>query len=301
MKKEREQGFTVVEMLISATVLLVFMSVALGFFARSQSVYNNERATLNMVQDERVVFDRLTNEIRLAGAGLPAYHAIISGNANTLVVRGDFKNTSTIIASPPPGLSSNDPAIFAVGDVSGFAVGQTLALHNTSGQTAGSSGLATVSAIDPTNHKISVDSSSFLSLTSGAKLSDYTPGSIVNVIERRTYSIITAGIGKGSVTRTVAYENTKNTGQLIQPKETLVTNLLDGDGNIGLRFAYYKADGALAEMDASGNVVAGQVARVQVSLNARTSHRDVVTGKYRTFNVTSHIQVRGQYGSSAGF
>jgi hypothetical protein len=287
-------------MLLAASVLLAFMSLALGFFARSQSTYNNERATLNMVQDERTVFDRLTSEIRLAGAGLPAYQAIISGNASTLVVRGDFSNISAIICSPPPGISTVDPSTFPVGSVSGFTAGQTIALHTSEGRTAGAAGLATVSAINTTSNKISVDTSSFLPLTSGARLSDFGPGCLIHVIERRTYRIITAGIAKGSVTRTATYENTQNAGQLIQPKETLATSLLDTDGNTGLSFTYYKADGSPAEMDANGNVVAGQVARVQVSLNARTSNRDVVTGKFRNFNMTSLIQIRGQSVSTAG-
>src|ERR1700693_4940283 len=99
MKQSSAQGFTVVELMISTAMLLVVLSAALSFFSRSQVVYTNERVTLNMVQDMRTVFDRFTNEIRMAGAGLPAPRGVIEGSPTTLIVRGDFNNISTIITS----------------------------------------------------------------------------------------------------------------------------------------------------------------------------------------------------------
>src|SRR5206468_12208451 len=115
MKRNSAQGFTVVELMIGTAMLLVVLSAALTFFSRSQVVYTNERATLDMVQDMRTVFDRFTNEIRMAGAGLPAPRGVILGSTTTLVVRGDFKDIATIVTSTGSITISGSTATFPVG------------------------------------------------------------------------------------------------------------------------------------------------------------------------------------------
>src|SRR3982751_1121356 len=115
MKHRCEQGFTMVELLIATATLLIVLSAALSFFSRSQVVYSNERATLDMVQDLRTVFDRFTNEIRMAGAGLPGDRGVISGSARMLVVRGDYNNVSTIVSSASAISVSGSTATFPVG------------------------------------------------------------------------------------------------------------------------------------------------------------------------------------------
>src|SRR5215210_9483159 len=99
MERSSEQGFTLVELMIATAMLLVLLSIALTFFSRTQVTYTNERVTLDMVQDMRTVFDRFTNEIRMAGAGLPAPRGVIQGSTTSLIVRGDFNEITTIITS----------------------------------------------------------------------------------------------------------------------------------------------------------------------------------------------------------
>src|SRR5947209_1712848 len=99
MRKGSEDGFTMLELMVSTSCLLAVLSGALWFFSKSQGTFNNERVTLDMVQDLRTVFDRFTNELRMAGAGLPGYHGVVSGTATTLTVRGDFNNTQTTVMS----------------------------------------------------------------------------------------------------------------------------------------------------------------------------------------------------------
>src|SRR5437762_9717209 len=128
MKQSSAQGFTVVELMIATAMLLVVLSAALTFFARSQGVYTNERVTLELVQDMRTTFDRFTNEIRMAGSGLPAPRGVIQGSPTTLIVRGDFNNISTIITSVSAITVSGSTATFPVGTTSEFAAGQTISL-----------------------------------------------------------------------------------------------------------------------------------------------------------------------------
>src|ERR1041384_8140610 len=115
MRQNSENGFTVIELMISTAVLLTVLSIALTFFSKSQSAYTNERITLDMVQDMRTVFDRFTNEIRMAGAGLPYQQGVIEGSATKLVVRGDFSETTTIVTSTGDVTVAGSVVTFPVG------------------------------------------------------------------------------------------------------------------------------------------------------------------------------------------
>ena len=304
MKKTSAQGFSVVELMIGTAMLLVVLSAGLTFFARSQVVYTNERVTLDMVQDMRTVFDRFTNEIRMAGSGLPAPRGVIEGSPTTLIVRGDFNNIATIITSVSPITVSGITATFPVGTTTGFAQGETISLIN---NLTGVSALAKITGVDPTAKTISVDTSDLFPIESGAQLTDdsatnsFPAGAIINVIERRTYGIITSGNDRGAITRTVIYENTQSAGATIQASEIIARNVLDEDGNLGLTFTYYKPDGTTASLDEDGNVVPSEAVKVQINLRARSANRDLQTGRYRTFNYTALVQVRGQYVPRVGF
>src|SRR5215210_7217692 len=171
MERSSEQGFTLVELMIATAMLLVLLSIALTFFSRTQVVYTNERVTLNMVQDMRTVFDRFTNEIHMAGAGLPAPRGIIEGNTTTLIVRGDFNEITTIVTSTGDITVSGSTATFPVGTTSGFEVGQTVSLLNNQN---GYSVLVKVSAVNATDKTISVDTSDLLPLTSNPEITDFS-------------------------------------------------------------------------------------------------------------------------------
>lgn len=304
MKKGSAQGFTVVELMISTAMLLVVMGAALSFFSRGQRVYTNERVTLDMVQDMRTVFDRFTNEIRMAGSGLPAPRGVIEGSPTTLIVRGDFNNIATIITSVSPVTVSGSAATFPVGTTAGFAAGQTISLIN---NLTGISALAKITAVDSTAKTITVDKDDLFPIESGAQLTDnpatnsFPPGAIINVIERRTYSIITTGADKGAITRTVIYENTQTPGTTIQSAEIIARNVLDQNGNPGLTFTYFKPDGTSSGLDEDGNVVPSEAVKVQINLQARSANLDLQTGEYRTFTYTALVQVRGQYVPRVGF
>jgi Tfp pilus assembly protein PilW len=304
MKQNSAQGFTVVELMIGTAMLLVVLSAALSFFSRSQGVYTNERVRLDMVQDMRTVFDRFTNEIRMAGSGLPAPRGVIEGSPTTLIVRGDFNNIATIITSLSPITVSGVTATFPVGTTAGFAAGQTISLIN---NLTGVSALAKITAVDATAKTLAVDKDDLFPIESGAQLTadpvtnSFPAGAIINVIERRTYSIITTGDDKGAITRTVIYENTQTAGTTIQSTEIIGRNVLDEDGNPGLNFTYYKPDGTSAGLDADGNVIPSEAVKVQIDLKARSANPDLQTGKYRTFVYTALVQVRGQYVPRVGF
>jgi prepilin-type N-terminal cleavage/methylation domain-containing protein len=304
MKPSSAQGFSLIELMIATAMLLVVMSAALTFFSRGQVVYTNELVTLNMVQDMRTVFDRFTNELRMAGSGLRAPHGVIEGSPTTLIMRGDFNNISTLITSVSSITVSGSTATFPVGTTVGFAAGQTISLVNA---LTGVSALAKITVVNATAKTFTVDKDDLLPIESGSQITDdpatnsFPAGVIVNVIERRTYSIITTGADKGAITRTVSYENTQTAGMTIQPAEIIARNVLDESGNPGLAFTYYKKDGTNAGLDADGNVIPPEAVKVQIKLQARSANPDLQTGRYRTFTYTALVQIRGQYIPRVGF
>lgn len=299
MKQNFEHGFTVMELMIASTVLLVVLSVGLGFFARSQVAYTNERVTLDMVQDLRTVFDRFTNEIRLAGAGLPYQQGVIEGSATKLVVRGDFNQASTFITSAGNINISGSSATFPVASTTDLAVGQTLSLLN---NTTGHSVLAKLTAVDETNQTITLNVSDLSAISSGTTIEEFAAGAIINVIERRTYRVITTGANIGCVTRTITYENTASAGATIQSEEIIARNVIDENGNAGLTFTYLKGNGDPAGYDPdTGELNSDLVRKVQISLHARSATPDLTTGKYRTFSYNALVQIRGQYAPGVGY
>jgi Tfp pilus assembly protein PilW len=297
MKRSSEQGFTIAELMIATAVFLTVLTVALSLFSSSQVVYTNERVTLDMVQDLRTVFDRFTNEIRMAGAGLPAPRGVIEGSTTSLVVRGDFNEIATIVTSIAPISISGSTATFPVGTTTGFKVGQTVSLLNNK---SGWAVLVKITAVDNANNTISVDSSDLLALNAGATINDFFAGTIVNVIERRTYSIITEGLNKGAITRTVTYEDTTTPGEAIQAQEIIARNVLDENGDPGLTFSYFQADGTTAR-NADGTLNPDVTKKVQIQLRARSANLDLQTRAYRTFSYMALVQVRGQYAPGVGF
>jgi hypothetical protein len=301
MERNSEQGFTVLELLISTAALLGLLTGVLGLFSRGQAIFNNERGTLDMVQDTRTAFDRFTDEVRMAGAGLPGYRGVISGSQTSLVVRGDFSNVGSIVTST--GTSSSGK--FSVGSANGFAVGQTVSLLSVGGATAGHAALAKVTAVDSiaTPNTITIDTADAWPLTAGAVVNGFGAGTMINVIERRTYQGITdsSSADLGAITRTVVYESTLTSGTAIQPTEIICRNVLTPEGATGLLFTYYDAADNVLAFDSSGLVDQTRVAKVRIDLQVRGNNRDLQSGQYRILKLSSLIQVRGQYIPAVGF
>ena len=299
MKHSSAQGFSLIELMIGTAMLLVVLSAALSFFSRSQAVYTNERVTLDMVQDMRTVVDRFTNEIRMAGAGLPAPRGVIEGTATSLIVRGDFNEIATIVTSVGSISLAGSTATFPVGTTSGFAAGQTVSLLNNQ---KGWAALAKVTAVNDTDHTITIDANDLYPLNAGTDITSFSAGAIINVIERRTYSILTTGSEDdiGAIIRTVAYENTQTAGAVIQPTEIIARHVRDETGAPGLTFNFFKADGTPA-LNPDGTADKDATRKVEIKLQARSANRDLQSGLYRTFSYTALVQVRGQYAPSVGF
>ena len=65
--KNKESGFTLVELLIAMTIGLIILTALSSTFLMQRDAYDDQEQIVEMVQNARAVMDMMTREIRLAG------------------------------------------------------------------------------------------------------------------------------------------------------------------------------------------------------------------------------------------
>ena len=65
--KNKESGFTLVELLIAMTIGLIILTALSSTFLMQRDAYDDQEQIAEMVQNARAVMDMMTREIRLAG------------------------------------------------------------------------------------------------------------------------------------------------------------------------------------------------------------------------------------------
>ena len=91
--KNRESGFTLVELLISMTIGLIILAALSSTFLMQRKTYDVQEQIVEMVQTARAAMDMMTREIRMAGydptgAGFDG----ITYNADQLQIQADIEN-----------------------------------------------------------------------------------------------------------------------------------------------------------------------------------------------------------------
>jgi prepilin-type N-terminal cleavage/methylation domain-containing protein len=130
-------GFSLIELLIALTVVLVLSTMTFQMFHQNERVIRDQTLIMEMQQTARVTASQIADEIRMAGQGVPIYAssfdpapseaiAVILGSSTSS--RIDFRaGLSTVEATP----SVSAPSDFSLG------VAQTVFLTPTSGFAAG--------------------------------------------------------------------------------------------------------------------------------------------------------------------
>lgn len=67
LPEKREQGFTLVELLISMAVVLVVMASISGAFISQRKAYNTQEQITEMIQNARAAMDIIGREVKMAG------------------------------------------------------------------------------------------------------------------------------------------------------------------------------------------------------------------------------------------
>lgn len=265
-----ERGYSMVELLISVAVMSIVIGATLGSLSKGQVTSKNEQESTDMTQNARVAFDTITQDLRLAGSGLPRQYAIVAASATSLTVRGNFSSTSTIA-----GTVDATTGVLVVGSTKGFSAGQTVSLTD---KGSGAIVLTTLSAVGATTLTVSTSATS---LTPGTALESCGPGTAIEPIERVTYRL-----DNGAISRISAPELAPSSVKT----DTISESALDSDTSTGLKFRYY--DGAGLEMtDLS---VLSDIASIEMDLKHRTLDKDGDSRKYRVLRLKLHVRPRNQ-------
>ncbi len=87
LPKNKESGFTLVELLIAMTIGLIIMAALSSTFLLQRKTYDVQEQIVEMVQNARAAMDIMTREIRMAG-----YDPAGSANAGIVSVTSDSIN-----------------------------------------------------------------------------------------------------------------------------------------------------------------------------------------------------------------
>ena len=106
-KQHREQGFTLVELLIAMALALVIVAALSSTFIMQRKTYNTQEQVAEMTQNGRAVMDIMTREIRMTGYGTPEGPA---ANISPWVdwVSGVTFNAGPIVIEDGAGASGSD-------------------------------------------------------------------------------------------------------------------------------------------------------------------------------------------------
>jgi type IV pilus assembly protein PilW len=93
--KNKESGFTLVELLISMTIGLIILAALSSTFLMQRKIYDVQEQIVEMVQTARAAMDMMTREIRMAGydptgAGFDG----ITYDADQLEIKADMYETN---------------------------------------------------------------------------------------------------------------------------------------------------------------------------------------------------------------
>ena len=97
-RRNRNRGFSLVELMIALAVGAVLVAGVFNFFASMEKSYTVQEQMSEMQQNARVGMDFMTKEIRLAGYGVNAGEIITAADDDSITFRGDalliiFKKT----------------------------------------------------------------------------------------------------------------------------------------------------------------------------------------------------------------
>jgi prepilin-type N-terminal cleavage/methylation domain-containing protein len=107
MKSTGERGFGLIEVMISATILLVVSASVFTLLSRNQAVYRTEQDYATAVQNARISLDTIIRYLRQSGNNPhSAAFASLTYQGDTLTIRSDLTGSQ---ASANPLESSGDP------------------------------------------------------------------------------------------------------------------------------------------------------------------------------------------------
>jgi Tfp pilus assembly protein PilW len=136
-----QRGFSLAEVLVAVIVTMIVATSVFQLFERNERLYRDQNLITEMQQGARAAISQISDEIRVAGQGVPRYAAsfdlaenestvaILSGSSSTrLNLRAGLAPAESSVTAPLPlSLTQGTPAAVTMDSVSGFynAVGSS--------------------------------------------------------------------------------------------------------------------------------------------------------------------------------
>ncbi|HXV78031.1 MAG TPA: prepilin-type N-terminal cleavage/methylation domain-containing protein, partial [Candidatus Polarisedimenticolaceae bacterium] len=274
--RHAEAGMSLIELLVSVTILAIAMTVALTIYQEAQRSYRQGENIVEQQQVSRVAFDLISNELRLAGLNLypdgdheRPDEAIEAAFERAIVLRADFdRDEGSPSTDPEQALAGGKFVTISTGndEIHGFVLAKSLP----DGTIGGPDAIAFEADVAESPRDGEVEPVTIDDLVLSGDDPPYT-------LYRVSLNNDPAKYGDASfVTRTVLAENIRS-----------------------LRFRYFDLAGRElvapggAEDDAS---VAARAAihRVTVELETLTRHPDPTTMTHRTWLLTGRVTPRNR-------
>jgi Tfp pilus assembly protein PilW len=218
---KNDRGLGMVEILVASAITLVVLASTTILFTRNQSQLQDESDSTNIQAKGRLAVDRIEEEIRMAGFGLPPLQGVTVINANSISFRTNLDDVRTI----------TPPCIPCPGTIAGSVGDTTLTVLDETGFSNGDK----IIIRDPNFNKWelnTVTGTSAGTLNLGTALTnDYVYGINTSLVTVNKYSDVTIALNGTDITRTV---------DSVSPSSPVVTNLIsDVDATNGIVFNYF--------------------------------------------------------------
>ncbi len=263
--KNKESGFTLVELLIAMTIGLIILAALSSTFLMQRKTYDIQEQIVEMVQTARAAMDMMTREIRMAGYGTPkssisSWIDWVTIDSNPKIVQGSGSDPDTIyiigcFGSPRASLSASASS------------GATLL-------TLSQSATETSKEFDTTDEKViwigGIENAIVTNVSANILTIDTDPGAGGNQGLSRNYGVGTSIYLVKVITYSIVSNTLKRNENIGAGRQPLAENIED------------------LQISQSGN-------SINVSLTARTSKADAdysANNGYRTHTLTSFITPR---------
>ena len=286
-------GFSLVELMFGMAITLGMGMIVFQMFLQNQQVFSDQNLILEMQQSARAVASMISDELRMAGQGVPIYaasqddpgieevQAFLDGtDTSTLRFRAGVRNAFSTVTTPLVYMASTAVLVTVaeVATINTIVGGNSNRFVFLSGPTASGwtwlrAQIATSPAIDTANDQLTITP---WQLSGEGGTFSATPK--LSLEEGISYRLSSGSVLRGTTTDF-------SSGTVPTFTESTV-----GDNFTTLSFVYYDSSGTA--VTPSTLAVRATVRRVDITVAAQTSEALASTGATRSYAVTVKVYPR---------
>ncbi len=201
-----ERGFSLLEMLVGMTVMMIVLTTAGAFFVANRNTLQDQMVRIETIQGLRAAMDSMVRDLRLGGACLPTtgdFVALDAVNSTTdqIVTRtGLVQANETCIRTVLTSDLTASAAQLNVQSAVGFAAGMRVYIRSSSGTTGE---IFTISGANTATNTLQKTTALTCPQVGGCPSPAYPLGSGVYAVDERQYAVDTSNPALPVLTLTV--------------------------------------------------------------------------------------------------